>query len=177
MFSLFPGVMWKRKRDNAQPVLITALQPFEQRWAVTLTNTIGSCFPPKFSGRGPGISPPRRVATNPRPAGGRRPQCFPSVAPPFCYSLFHPSGVMSPFPLSPQWYQVTCACHCLTRALQGLAPLPGLQKMQVVAWLVKEALHLQHQQTLTLSLNPRANSGFSDEGSVKVMSVWTCPPG
>lgn len=56
MFSLFPGVMWKRKWDNAQSVLVTGLGPFEQHSAVTLTNTIGSCFPPKLAGRGPGIS-------------------------------------------------------------------------------------------------------------------------
>lgn len=163
MFSLFPGVIWKRKWDNAQSVLVTVLQPFEQHSAVTLTNTIGSCFPPTLAGRGPGISPPRRAATNPGPAGGcGHPASLLSHLPSATHCSTHQeSGIhMTPFHLSSQWYQVTCAWHCLTRSLQGLAPLPRLHKMQAVAWLVKEALHPQHWQTLTLSSNLRANSGF-----------------
>lgn len=121
MFSLFPGVMWTRKWDNAQSVLVTALQRFEQHSAVTLTNTIGSCFPPTLAGRDPGISPPRRAATNPGPAGRCRPLCFPSVSPPFCYSLFHPSGVRNTKDSFPPLLPMIPSNLCLALSHHGTA--------------------------------------------------------
>lgn len=119
-FSLFPGVMWKRKWDNAQSVLVTVLQPFEQHSAVTLTPSVAA-FLPNSAGRGPGISPPRRAATNPRPAGHRRPPYFPSVSPPFCYSLFHPSGVKNINYSFPPFLPMKPSNLCLALSQQGIA--------------------------------------------------------
>lgn len=45
--SLIPGVMWKGKWDNAQPIILTARQPFEQHSAVIvwLTPSVAAFLP------------------------------------------------------------------------------------------------------------------------------------
>lgn len=120
MFSLFPGVMWKRKWDNAQSVLVTGSSPLNStQQAHWLTPSVAAFLPHSLAGAQgsplPGVLPP------PRPAGRCRPPCFPSVAPPCCYSLFHPSALRNAKDSFPPLLPMIPTNLCLALSHQGTA--------------------------------------------------------